>query len=270
MRFHRSAAPSTRLQLFLASVLLGACFQKVDTAASSQAATAATDALVTQIDPSADPIELSPTDAATASDPCDKTRQDKTQILTAYCARCHSGAAPIGLPPWDFVLDDQRLVTETWVRAGQPAARFVVPGDPDHSALYQRMAVAQDMPPQPTDLGTAPNPKPSAADHTVIREWILNCLGATAATGAGGSPSPGTGGASGASGASGSSGGRGGAAGSITGTGGRRPSDAGTPHACGSSVTAGGSCAIHGATCALGAKVCTCELYAGGRQWVCK
>ena len=171
---------SHRLKLFLASVLLGACFQKLDTAASSQATTAPTDALVTQIDPSADPIALSPTDAATASDPCDKTRQDKTQILTAFCARCHSGAAPVGLPPWDFVLDDQKLVTETWVRAGQPAERFVIPGDPDHSALYQRMAVAQDMPPQPTDLGTAPNPKPSAADGTVIREWILNCLGATA------------------------------------------------------------------------------------------
>ncbi len=114
-------------------------------------------ALVTRVVPTADPIALDPNDETkTTADPCEKTRQDKTDILSAYCAGCHSGSAAVGLPPWDFVLDDQRLVTEVWMREGQPAQRFVIPGDPDHSALYQRMAISGDMPPQPTDVsGTA-------------------------------------------------------------------------------------------------------------------
>ena len=50
----------------------------------------------------------------------------------------------MGLPPWNFVLDDSRLVTEQWIREGQPPQRFAIPGDPDHSAVYMRAAVVGD------------------------------------------------------------------------------------------------------------------------------
>lgn len=264
-----------RLTLLLALVVLAplvGCFQKLDPTASSQSAASATDALVTEIDPSSAPIALSQTDAAMSSDPCDKTRQDKTQILTAYCAKCHSGPAAVGLPPWDFVLDDQKLVTETWVRAGQPAERFVIPGDPDYSALYQRMALVQDMPPQPTDSSTPPNPKPSPADNTVIRAWILNCLGVAGgidAGGQGGGPGTGGMGATGGAGGSATTDGSAGAAGAAGGRSGGTAGPGGAPPACGASVAAGVSCAVHRATCTLNQKACTCELCNGRWQWVC-
>lgn len=259
-------ARTVRLAFLLALTVLApleACFQTLDTTASSRSAAVppTTNVLVTQIDPAGAPIELGAADAATSADPCDKTRRDKTQILTAYCARCHSGSAAVGLPPWDFVLDDQKLVTETWVRAGQPAQRFVIPGDPDHSALYQRMVLVQDMPPQPTDLGTPANPSPSAADGTVIREWILNCLGVAGVADAG---ATGTGGAVGTGGAGGAAGG------GTGGAGGRASPDGGTAATCSGSVTAGGGCQTHGATCTMGHKLCTCEFVNGRRQWVCK
>ena len=42
----------------------------------------------------APPIALSlDDDMAVTNDPCAKTNQDKTEILTVYCAKCHSGPA---------------------------------------------------------------------------------------------------------------------------------------------------------------------------------
>lgn len=133
----------------------------------------------TSILPSAPPIGLRvEDDNATTTDPCVKTNQDKTEILTVYCAACHSGPADRaqGLPPWNFVLDDQRLVTEEFTREEQPPQHYVIPGDPDHSVLYVRAAILRDMPPQPTDLGTPRNPAPSLSDFSVLRDWIEHCL----------------------------------------------------------------------------------------------
>jgi hypothetical protein len=125
------------------------------------------------------PIGLSIDDeTATTTDPCVKTTQDKTEILTTYCARCHSGPAEQaqGLPPWNFVLDDNKLIHEQFTREQQPPQRYVVPGDPSHSVLYMRVAVIGDMPPQPTDLGTPRNPAPTLSDFSVLRDWIEHCL----------------------------------------------------------------------------------------------
>jgi hypothetical protein len=190
----------------VALALANGCLQKVNDGASrgiGGAPSGGSD-MITRIVPSTDPIALDPMDeASTTMDPCEKTRRDKTEILTAFCASCHAGSAAVGLPPWNFVLDDDRLVNELWTREGQPPQRFVIPGDPVHSALYQRMAIAGDMPPQPTDLGTHRNPTPSLADISIIEDWILHCLGAPspAATGgtsgSGGVPASATGGAMG-------------------------------------------------------------------------
>jgi hypothetical protein len=114
----------------------------------------------------------------TTGDPCAKTTQDKTEILTVYCARCHSGPAEQaqGLPPWNFVLDDGRLVSEQFTREQQAPQRYVIPGDPEKSILYVRAAILGDMPPQPTDLGTPRNPTPSLSDFSVLHDWIEHCL----------------------------------------------------------------------------------------------
>jgi hypothetical protein len=210
----RSACARERLLACAALAVSGVvgCLQKVDGSASSAVGGAATDAgLVTKVLPSSDPIALDPDDQTKATmDACEKTRQDKRAVLTAYCASCHAGTAAVGLPPWDFVLDDQKLVSSLWMREGQPAQRFVIPGDPDHSALYQRMAVVQDMPPQPTDLGTHRNARPTASDNSIVREWILHCI-----AGASGSAPGGSGGTGG--GGSGSGGSPGGADAAATG-----------------------------------------------------
>jgi hypothetical protein len=179
-----------RRLLLLWSALLGpSCFQPVQTNAwTPQMAPDPNATPTTDIEPSALPIQTNiDDDTQTTDDPCVKTEQDKTDVLTAYCARCHSGPTAVGLPPWDFVLDDAKLVSELWIREGQPAQRFVIPGDPDHSAIYQRAAVIGDMPPQPTDLGTPRNPQPSLSDLSVLREWIMHCAPAPAGSVAGGS-----------------------------------------------------------------------------------
>ena len=146
------AAPTLRagslwraaLAVGAASALADGCLQEVNKGASRgfDAAGGGSE-LTTRIVPSTDPIGLDPMDeTSTTMDACEKTRRDKAEILTAFCASCHAGDAAVGLPPWNFVLDDDRLIKEVWTREGQAAQRFVIPGDPDHSALYQRMAIA--------------------------------------------------------------------------------------------------------------------------------
>jgi hypothetical protein len=173
------------------ALLVGSCLQPVNDNASTPPPPVDPNAQpTTTILPTALPIGLNADDEGqTTDDPCVKTRQDKTEILTAFCAPCHSGATALGLPPWNFVLDDDKLVTEVWVREGQPPQRFVIPGDPDHSAIYVRAAIVGDMPPQPTDLGTPRNPRPSLSDLSVLREWIMHCAPGSPATGAGGGAS---------------------------------------------------------------------------------
>jgi hypothetical protein len=181
-------------------LLVGACLQPVDDNAATPPPPVDPNAQpTTTILPTALPIGLSVDDEGqTTDDPCVKTRRDKTEILTAYCAPCHSGATALGLPPWNFVLDDAKLVTEQWIREGQPPQRFVIPGDPDHSAIYVRAAIVGDMPPQPTDLGSPRNPRPSLSDLSVLREWIMHCApGAPAEGGGAGGAGGGGGGAGG-------------------------------------------------------------------------
>jgi hypothetical protein len=164
------------LALAGALAALTGCFQELDSGADREtSSTPLSGGASTVILPADLPIELNPEDETqTTDDPCVKTRRDKTQILTAFCASCHSGPGSRGLPPFDFVLDDKKLVSQVWSRVGQPDQRFVIPGDPDHSALYLR--ATSDMPPIPTDLGTKRTPAPSWSDLSLLREWIAHCL----------------------------------------------------------------------------------------------
>jgi hypothetical protein len=81
---------------------------------------------------------------------------------------------------------------------------YIVPGDPDNSLIYRRAAIVQDMPPGSTDVRN-PTTGLTVSDFSVLREWILNCTGATGAGGAGGAT--GSGGSTGAGGSSGAGGG---------------------------------------------------------------
>ena len=109
---------------------------------------------------------------------CDQTCRDATQILWKNCAGCHGTPSTArGAPTWDFLLDPQKLVTETWTREGQPAIRFVLPGDPGHSAIYQRAVINKDMPPLYTDPTIASPARVSDSDGQILHDWIADCIG---------------------------------------------------------------------------------------------
>src|SRR5439155_9186854 len=83
-------------------------------------------------------------------------------ILKANCYRCHGqdGAVEGGM---NYVLDLKTLL----------ARKKVVPGSPENSPLYNKVANGKMPPPDE-------KPRPSAADLTVLKQWIE--AGAPAAT----------------------------------------------------------------------------------------
>jgi hypothetical protein len=124
-------------------------------------------------------IELA--DGTHASDACDATSRQALEILDRTCAHCHGGdtaGARQGSPPFDCVLDETRLTTMISATAKDSEthqqARFLVPGDPDHSRIYVRVQNAE-MPP-PDVIGLPANPRPSVSDLSVLRHWIERCV----------------------------------------------------------------------------------------------
>jgi len=121
------------------------------------------------------PIQLD--DGGTTSDPCSAIATQSLIIRQTYCAGCHS--PPAGMGGFDFVLDDARLVTavsSVLDDAGMPE-RFIIPGDPDHSRLYRRVALGEMPPTQSPPLPALP--APNVSDISVLRYWITDCLGVT-------------------------------------------------------------------------------------------
>jgi hypothetical protein len=124
-------------------------------------------------------IELA--DGGTASDACQATTRDAAAILEQNCARCHGGDNPgarQGTPPFDCVLDTDRLVTMVSATVKDPLsmqpARFLMPGAPDRSRIYLR-PLNGEMPP-PDIIGLPANPRPSVSDLSVLRQWIASCV----------------------------------------------------------------------------------------------
>lgn len=118
----------------------------------------------------------------TTTDPCVPTRAQAHDLLSTYCARCHGGAsagAHQGQPPFDFVLDPDRLKTAVSATVIDPVTmqpvRFLLPGSPARSRLYVRIA-SGEMPP-PDVVGLLPNPRPTISDLSVLYEWIAHCTG---------------------------------------------------------------------------------------------
>jgi hypothetical protein len=102
-------------------------------------------------------------DGPAAVDPCVAVDRQARAILEASCAHCHQSPAKMG--NFDFCLEVDTLT----MAVGSTGKRFIVPGLPDESRLYQRVA-AGEMPPP------ARMPRPSREDVMVLREWIGTCL----------------------------------------------------------------------------------------------
>jgi hypothetical protein len=127
-------------------------------------------------------IELE--DGSVAANGCEAIQLQAYQILDRTCAHCHGGGsagARQGTPPFDCVLDEERLVSMVSATAKDPEthapARFLKPGDADHSRIYLR-PLAGEMPP-PDVIGLPANPRPSVSDLSVLRHWIESCIPAS-------------------------------------------------------------------------------------------
>ena len=101
---------------------------------------------------------------------CDSGAAER--ILKTYCASCHD-EGPASQAGFDFVLDVGRLTTACTNTKG----RFIVPGDPNRSAIYERAANNTMPPPVPYASAQAQLPRPTTADIAIVREWIASCLG---------------------------------------------------------------------------------------------
>jgi hypothetical protein len=129
-----------------------------------------------------------PSDPA-STDGCDGVRARALAIRQADCAVCHESPAKEG--NFYFVLDDD-LLAQAVSSTGQ---RFIVPGAPADSRLFRRVA-AGEMPPRRL------NPRPTAEDVAVLRQWIASCMstsdagssdGSSASPDAAAAPDPGDG-----------------------------------------------------------------------------
>jgi hypothetical protein len=160
------------LLLLWCAPLQDGCFQPLDTAASTGSSSSAQN-------PPAIALETPPVslpDGGTTTDPCVLTTWQATDILRTYCAGCHGGGSPgahQGETPFDFVLDFDKLKVARSTAPGMP--RFAVPGFPEASRVYVRVARGEMPPMQP--LGLPPLPRPTVSDISVLYEWIASCLG---------------------------------------------------------------------------------------------
>jgi hypothetical protein len=110
-------------------------------------------------------------DPATVTGACVATCQQTQTILTANCAACHDHK---GITLMDDVLNYRSLSNVPASNRLFPTWKYVVPGDPEMSLVYHRVAVKGDMPPPSTI--DAPIPRPSIDDISVLREWIQSCI----------------------------------------------------------------------------------------------
>src|SRR5436309_207422 len=126
-----------RLDLLGAAIALLAlsCIQKLDTEAASGMPDAGANPpkeqpLSTVILPGPPPFGFFDESGqlTSSNDACDVTRAQALEILTRNCAGCHGGRTPgerAGSPPFDYVLDPQKLVMS--ISATTPPMRFVAP-----------------------------------------------------------------------------------------------------------------------------------------------
>jgi hypothetical protein len=200
--------------------------------------------LSTVIEPGDREIFTNIDETDTVETACDKTSLDAHKILNDNCAACHNaGAASRGSAPvFDFVMDDMKMMTTDWEPQGAPKIKFLVPGDPNNSAIYLRAAIRRDMPPLQLSVDQPFYPRVDYSAAAVLQDWIKNCVGSSGGdTGGGGNGGEGGGGASGNGGSGAASAGAGGSgAGGTAGGGGVGGGAAGAGGAAGGTGGAAG------------------------------
>jgi len=80
------------------------------------------------------------------------------QVLKAYCYRCHG--VDFKVPRYNVL--DRAVLVANRDKDEQP---YVVPGKPDESQIWQRVAVDEDMPPS--------GKKPTDPEKEVLKKWIV-------------------------------------------------------------------------------------------------
>jgi hypothetical protein len=117
---------------------------------------------------------------------CDGIEQQSLAIRARSCGPCHGPNSGVGDDFFNTVMDDARLVTQLSNNYAEPDGglfRLVIPGDPTDSWLYRRFV--QDVEGQHETASTiahilgqdADVVQPTAADESIMYEWILECLG---------------------------------------------------------------------------------------------
>jgi hypothetical protein len=161
----------------LAALLLAAgCLQVIDPDAASGGGE--NDGPTISID--TPPIELP--DGGSTAEACVLTTQQANDILSRNCAACHGGGSPgasQGQPPFDFVLDFDRLKTTRSASVPDPSdpaqgMLFIAPGAPELSRVYMRIW-NREMPPEPP-VGLPPIPMPTVSDMSLLDAWIATCM----------------------------------------------------------------------------------------------
>lgn len=159
-----------------ALAVLSSC-EKVDDGAATRAQGWDGVTLSTVIEPGDREVFTDIDETMPADSACAKTELDAHGILQEHCGACHAiGAASMGVPRFDFVMDDDQLKAKSWTREGSAPIRFLVPGDADNSAIYQRAVMNRDMPPLQADPQQPFYPRITYSQGSVLREWITNCF----------------------------------------------------------------------------------------------
>jgi hypothetical protein len=165
-----------------ALAVLSSC-EKVDDGAATRAQGWDGVTLSTVIEPGDREVFTDTDETMEVDSGCAKTEMDAHAILEANCKSCHAiGAASMGVPRFDFVLDDAQLMSKSWTREGAAPIRFLIPGDPENSAIYQRAAMNRDMPPLQADPQQPLYPRITYSQSSVLHEWIQNCFGGATVT----------------------------------------------------------------------------------------
>lgn len=100
--------------------------------------------------------------AARSAEADRKLAEQAFSVLKTHCHRCHGVQYRV---PRFNVLDHAGLVAPR----SKDRPPYVVPGKPEASELWQRVAIDGDMPP----LSAKGKDRPSAADKKILQDWIL-------------------------------------------------------------------------------------------------
>jgi hypothetical protein len=120
-------------------------------------------------------------DGATATDPCVQIEAESLVIRTRSCAPCHQTPNTLSGTSLTYILEDSMLVTGSSTD-NPPPVRFLIPGDPAGSFIYQKVSSGAMPPPNEQILGgdaAAALVYPTPSDVSVLYGWILNCVQGT-------------------------------------------------------------------------------------------